>query len=348
MTTRVDPDRVPGRTQVPAASAPEPLHAEGDAIATTGLTKRFGRQVAVDDLSLSVPRGAVYGFLGPNGSGKTTTIRMLLGLVLPSAGSVRLLGGDMPDAAAEVLPRVGALIDGPAFHPYLSGRENLLRLEAADRSASRSGRTERIRAALERVGLGAAADKRYRAYSQGMRQRLGLAAALMRPRELLVLDEPTNGLDPQGTREVRHLVHEVAAEGTTVFVSSHLLVEVEQMCTHVGVMRRGRMVAQGTLESLRSALSVRVRVETTAPSRAAEVLGELGLGQVRSDDAGASAELGADGPGSGPGHDPDRDVEGVVVAMVRAEVPVRQVLVDRPALEELFVSLTGDGFDVDE
>jgi ABC-2 type transport system ATP-binding protein len=240
---------------------------DSTAIRTTGLTKRFaGGQVAVDGLDLLVPRGALYGFLGPNGSGKTTTIRMLLGLVGPTAGRHDLLGEPMPRAAARVLPRVGALVEGPAFHPYLSGRENLRRLDAGDRTVPGRGAAARVDLALERVGLAAAAGKRYRKYSLGMRQRLGLAAALLRPRDLLVLDEPTNGLDPQGTREVRHLLREVAAEGATVFVSSHLLSEIEQVCTDVGVMSRGRLVFQGSLAQLRAAAGLRVRVETPDPT----------------------------------------------------------------------------------
>ena len=158
----------------------------------------------------------------------------------------------MPAAAAEVLPRVGALVEGPAFHPHLSGRANLARLDAADRTADPATAGRRIGAALDRVGLSAAAGKRYRAYSLGMRQRLGIAAALLQPRELLVLDEPTNGLDPQGTREVRALVSALAADGVTVLLSSHLLSEVEQVCTHVGVMHVGELVAQGTLDELRA------------------------------------------------------------------------------------------------
>ncbi|HEU0041608.1 MAG TPA: ABC transporter ATP-binding protein, partial [Jiangellaceae bacterium] len=262
--------------------------------------------------------------------------RMLLGLVAPTGGTMSVLGAAMPDRVADVLPRVGALVEGPAFHPYLSGSDNLVRLDAADRTVRRRDSAERVAAALDRVGLSAAAHKRYRAYSLGMRQRLGLAAALMRPRELLVLDEPTNGLDPQGTREVRHLVHEVAARGTTVFVSSHLLAEVEQMCTHVGVMRTGRLVAQGTLDSLGEALATRVRIETTEPQRAADVAAALGLTQLRTDGSTVSAELGADGS------------EPLVARLVEAGIPVRQVIVDRPGLEELFVALTGEGFDVDE
>jgi ABC-2 type transport system ATP-binding protein len=311
----------------------------GLAIRTRGLTKRFpGGQMAVQDLDLDVPRGAVYGFLGPNGSGKTTTIRMLLGLVTPTHGEHELLGRRMPGAAAAVLPQVGALVEGPAFHPYLSGWHNLVRLDAADRSVDPRTSRERVEVSLARVGLSAAGGKRYRNYSLGMRQRLGLAAALLRPRELLVLDEPTNGLDPQGTREVRNLVREVAAEGATVFVSSHLLSEIEQTCTHVGVMRQGRLVAQGSLEELRGATAPRVRIETPLPAQAGAVLERLGLAPVTADDHDHQvlADLGELPP------------ERVTEALVLAGVPVRQLILERPDLEDLFVALTGEGFDVEQ
>ena len=198
----------------PAVESPTlPAPAADLALATRGLSKRFrSGQLAVDGVDLAVPHGAVYGFLGPNGSGKTTTIRMLLGLMQPTAGDRFLLGHAMPDHAATVLPRVGALVEGPAFHPYLSAVENLRRLDAADRTTDPRTLEQRLDAALDRVGLAAAAGKRFRHYSLGMRQRLGLAAALLRPRDLLVLDEPTNGLDPQGTREVRTLLLDLAGE----------------------------------------------------------------------------------------------------------------------------------------
>src|SRR3954451_12260814 len=280
-----------------AAPAPAAALAAGagdpPALATRGLTKRFrGGQVAVDHVDLLVPHGAVFGFLGPNGSGKTTTIRMLLGLVRPTAGEFDVLGRPMPGAALDVLPRVGALVEGPAFHPYLSGRANLARLDAADRTVAPRTSRLRIDAALDRVGLAAAARKRYRNYSLGMRQRLGLAGALLRPRDLLVLDEPTNGLDPQGTREVRTLVRELAAEGSTVFLSSHLLSEIEQVSTDVGVMSHGRLVFQGSLPELRAAAGVRVRVETTQPEAAAAVLARLGSGRPEVRPDGVVAELG--------------------------------------------------------
>ncbi|WP_369408678.1 ABC transporter ATP-binding protein, partial [Cellulomonas triticagri] len=240
------------------------------AVRTAGLTKRFrSGQVAVDGIDLEVPRGAVYGFLGPNGSGKTTTIRMLLGLAHPTAGQAWLLGAAVPDEAVRVLPRVGALVEGPAFHPYLSGRANLARLDAADATADPRTTRRRAEAALDRVGLAASAAKPYRQYSLGMKQRLGLAAALLQPRDLLVLDEPTNGLDPQGTREVRHLVRELADAGTTVLVSSHLLAEIEQVCSHVGIMSRGRLLLQGERAALTDARPARLVVRTRAAQAAA-------------------------------------------------------------------------------
>jgi ABC-2 type transport system ATP-binding protein len=321
------------------AATSQPAATDSDvppAIVTTGLTKRFrGGQVAVADLGMVVPRGSVYGFLGPNGSGKTTTIRMLLGLVYPTAGSHQVLGVAMPAGAVQVLPRVGSLVEGPAFYPQLSGWDNLARIDAADRTADPRSTKERISGALDRVGLLAAKKKHYRAYSLGMKQRLAIAASLLRPRELIILDEPTNGLDPQGTREVRGLIREIATDGITVLVSSHLLAEVEQICTQVGVMRTGRLVFQGSLEELRARGAARVRVHTTEVQRAAEVLGKLGLADVRTADGEASAALGDQAP------------QHITRELVYADVPVAGLDTPRPSLEELFVGLTGEGFDVD-
>jgi ABC-2 type transport system ATP-binding protein len=306
------------------------------AVATTGLTKRFrGGQLAVDDLVMVVPRGSVYGFLGPNGSGKTTTIRMLLGLVFPTRGSHQLLGIPMPSGSARVLPKVGSLVEGPAFYPQLSGPANLARIDAADRTADPGTARERIGAALERVGLLAAGKKHYRAYSLGMKQRLAIAASLLQPRELIILDEPTNGLDPQGTREVRGLIREIATGGITVLVSSHLLAEVEQICSHVGVMRTGRLVFQGTLDELRARGSTRVEVRTTEVERTAEILAKLGLADIRSDVDGVSAQLADQAP------------ERICRELVYADIPVAGLSTQRPNLEDLFVGLTGEGFDVD-
>jgi ABC-2 type transport system ATP-binding protein len=306
------------------------------AIETHDLTKRFRSQLAVDGLGLAVPHGSVFGFLGPNGSGKTTTIRMLLGLVAASAGDARVLGAEMPRHVDTVLPRVGALVEGPAFSPYLSGEANLHRFDAADRRAPRATRSTRVAEALDRVGLSHAARKKVHAYSLGMKQRLGLANALLTPRELLVLDEPTNGLDPQGTREVRALIRSFADDGTTVFVSSHLLAEVEQVCTHVGVMSAGRLVAQGTLDEFRAEGETRVLVRTPDASRAREVLAGLGLEVEPADsgEASVTARLGAVPP------------ERVVAALVEADVRVRGFETLHANLEQRFVELTGEGFDV--
>ena len=303
-------------------------------VLTRGLTKQFRAQTAVDAVDLAVPSGAVYGFLGPNGSGKTTTIRMLLGLVRPSAGSISLLGQPMPERSGEVLRRVGALVEGPAFHPYLSGRANLARLDAADGHSDARTSGRRIDAALDRVGLLAAATKRYRAYSLGMRQRLAIANALLMPRDLLVLDEPTNGLDPQGTREVRHLVGELAADGATVLVSSHLLAEVEQMCSHVGVMFEGRLVSQGSMAELANGTTKTVRVDTDRTEDAARVLAELGLTEVTRTPTRVSAVLG------------EVEAAKIVPELVHADVTVLGFTVSSPSLEDVFVSLTGEGFDV--
>jgi ABC-type multidrug transport system ATPase subunit len=306
------------------------------AIRSVGLTKRFrSGQVAVNAIDLSVPRGAVYGFLGPNGSGKTTTIRMLLGLIRPTAGRHELLDWPMPSGAGQALPRIGSLVEGPAFHPYLSGLDNLRRLDAADRTADPKTSRRRIDSALERVGLLAAAKKRYRAYSLGMRQRLALASVLLQPRELLILDEPTNGLDPQGTREVRSLISDLARGGATVMLSTHLLAEVEQICTHVGVMHVGKLVAQAPLTELRAAAAPRVRVESDRPDDALATLRRFGLtGLERVGPTVVTALLGEALP------------EKLVRALVEDDVPVRGFTIEAPDLEELFVQLTGEGFDV--
>jgi ABC-type multidrug transport system ATPase subunit len=223
----------------------------GHVIRTRALTKRYGDLRAVDAVDLEVRAGDVYGFLGANGSGKTTTLRMLLGLVLPTSGEAQVLGLPMPSARSRVLPRVGSLVESAAAYSHLSGSANLALLDAtgADRSP-RQARRAKISTALEQVGLDPADRRPVRTYSLGMRQRLGLAAALMRQPELLILDEPSNGLDPQGIQEIRALLLQLNASGTTIFLSSHLLAEIEQMCTRVGVLRDGRLILQEQLETL--------------------------------------------------------------------------------------------------
>jgi ABC-2 type transport system ATP-binding protein len=307
----------------------------GFAIETDRLVKRFSGVAVVDDLSLRVPTGSVFGFLGPNGSGKTTTIRMLLGLLNPNAGEVSLLGRPIPHDSRAVLPSIGALIDGPAFYPWLTGRQNLIRLDAMGPEGQRATRSKRVSEALARVGLTAAAGKRYKAYSLGMRQRLGLANALLRPRQLLILDEPTNGMDPQGTREIRHLVRELAADGSTVFLSSHLLSEVEQVCTHVAVMNLGKLVAQGSLEELRAVTAPHLRIETVDTALTMETLRAGGL----------ESGVGVDGSSVVAFFNGQRP-EDICRRLVEAGVGIRGFTVERPSLEDTFVALTGEGFDV--
>lgn len=228
-----------------------------------GLTKRYGaRLTAVDGVTLSVRRGEVYGFLGPNGAGKTTTLRMLLGLVAPTAGTVSVLGRPPGDPAA--LVRVGSLVEGPAFYPYLSGGDNL-RLVARYAGVPQS----RIAEALRSVGLADRAGDKFATYSMGMKQRLGVAAALLKDPELVVLDEPTNGLDPAGMRDIRRLVRALGADGRTVLLSSHLLGEVQQVCDRVGVIDRGRMVVESTVDQLRGGSELIVRA---TPSDIARVV----------------------------------------------------------------------------
>jgi ABC-2 type transport system ATP-binding protein len=221
-------------------------------IDTGALTKRYGQSIlAVDDLTLRVRRGEVYGFVGPNGAGKTTTLRMLVGLVRPTSGSATVLG--RRPGSQEALARVGAMIEGADFYPFLSGRDNL-RVMARQAGVPMA----RIEGGLARVGLSARADDHFSTYSMGMKQRLGIAAALLKDPEVLILDEPTNGLDPEGIAEMRALIRSLGRERRTVLLSSHLMPEVEQVCDRIGVIRRGRLVAEGTLEELRGRPELRV------------------------------------------------------------------------------------------
>ena len=292
-------------------------------ISTRGLVKRYGRLRAVDGIDLEVQSGDVYGFLGANGSGKTTTVRMLLGLVLPTSGEIELLGERMPRAGGRVLPRVGALVEGPAHYGHLSGRENLSLLDASGRGGSWRTRRQRVDAALEQVGLAGVGRRPVKAYSLGMRQRLGLAGALLRRPELLVLDEPTNGLDPQGITEVRELLLELHRGGTTVFLSSHLLAEVEQLCSRVGVLDRGRLVLQDELASLTAPTGSTV-VHTPAPDR---VRGALD-GRVTSIDGQRVIVRGGD-----PAE--------VNALLVGAGIPVTGLALERPSLEEVVLAAAG-------
>ena len=297
------------------------------AIRTTGLTKRFGRVTAVSGVDLEIPAGVRFGLLGPNGSGKTTLVRMLLGLVHPTAGTVEMLGAAMPRHAATVLPRVGALVESPAAWPHLSGRANLRLLDAAGAGGRRRDRRARVEQALERVGLAGVDRRPVRAYSLGMRQRLGIAAALLRSPELLLLDEPTNGLDPRGIGEMRALLVELNAAGTTVVLSSHLLAEVEALCTRVGVMDAGRLVLAEDLDALRAPTGL---VELTTP-----------------DPGGALAEL--DGLVVGRAGDVlavrAADPAALNARLVRAGVAVAGLAVLRRTLEQVVLERTGSGSD---
>ena len=306
------------------------------ALVSRGLSKRYGDLAAVDALDLTVERGELFGFLGPNGAGKTTTIRMALGLVFPTGGEVEVLGEPVVRDRAP-LARVGALVEEPAFWKFLSGRRNLEYMARAGRDrAEIRRRLDRVDETLEIVGLTAAADKRVKAYSQGMRQRLGLAQALVGAPDLLVLDEPTNGLDPTGMREMRLLLRRLADEGITIFVSSHLLSEVEAMCDRVGVMASGRLVAEGPPGSLRGAADrVRVQVDDVARARAA-----ASLPGVTTD---------GDGAGEGPGALmfalDGVDPADLNAALVAAGVRVAALEPHRDTLEDVFLHLV-EGVDV--
>jgi len=299
-------------------------------ITTRQVTKRFGAVLAVDGVDLDVRAGDRYGLLGPNGSGKTTLLRMLLGLIFATSGEIEVAGEPVPRRAARVLPMIGSLIEGPAAYGYLSGRANLALLDAAGpqgEGAGRRTRRARVDEALERVGLGGVDRRPVRAYSLGMRQRLGLAAALLRRPRLLILDEPTNGLDPRGIREIRDLLVELNGDGVTVLLSSHLLGEIEQLCTRVGVLDRGRMVIQDELETLR-APTERVVLRSPDADRVAALLD--GRVQVRDGD-----RLIVHAP----------DAADLNAMLVGAGLRVEEMIRERRSLEELVMQSTGPSSD---
>jgi ABC-2 type transport system ATP-binding protein len=239
-------------------------------VETSGLTKRFGDRVAVQDVDLRVPRGSAFGYLGPNGAGKTTLIRMLLGLTHASAGTMRLLGRSVPAERAVALARVGAIVEEPRFYGHLTGRENLTVIAAAREPEAHA----RIDGALARVGLSQRADERVKRYSLGMRQRLGVARSLLADPELLILDEPTNGLDPAGIHEFRAMIRGFVAEGRTVLLSSHLLDEVEKICDAIAIVDRGRIVMQGSIAELAAGGEQTILIATSDEERASAILAE--------------------------------------------------------------------------
>jgi ABC-2 type transport system ATP-binding protein len=296
-------------------------HSDSYVVEVDGLTKRFGARVAVDRVALRIPRGSAFGYLGPNGAGKTTLIRMLLGLTPPTAGSMRLLGLPMPEGRAAALARVGAIVEEPRFHGYLTGRENLS-IVAAAREPEAHGR---IDGALGRVGLAKRGDERVRTYSLGMRQRLGVARCLLADPELLILDEPMNGLDPAGMEDFRRMIRGLVDEGRTVVLSSHLLDEVEKTCDAIAIVDRGRVVVQGPIGELTGAAS-RVLLATSDDPRAQALLAgadvepvEGGL-RVRIADEGAIAALNR--------------------RLVEAGVDVHRLEPERVSLERRFLEIT--------
>jgi ABC-type multidrug transport system ATPase subunit len=296
-------------------------------IVTRSLTKRYGPVLAVDQVDLDVREGDRYGFLGPNGSGKTTLVRMLLGLVYATSGEIEVMGKRMPRRSAEVLPQIGALVEGPSSYGHLSGRANLALIDAAGRAGARRTRRARIAEALERVGLSGIDNRPVKRYSLGMRQRLGLAAALLRAPRLLILDEPTNGLDPRGIREVRDLLSELNKAGTTVFMSSHQLTEVDQLCTRVGVIDQGRLVVQEELEVLRGPTG-RVMVRSPDVDRAVAVL-DGRVERVEGDMLLVEAA----------------DPAAVNLRLIAAGVRVSEFGPERRSLEDLVLAVTGAGSD---
>jgi ABC-type multidrug transport system ATPase subunit len=338
----VDPLRRGAAVATPRGRADGPLSGASNSptpvISTRSLTKRYDDVPAVDSLDLDVDAGVLYGFLGPNGAGKTTTIRMALGLIRATSGTVRILGEPVRVAGEtqRVLAGVGALIEEPAFWGYLSGRLNLEYFaRAAGPADDRARRLGRIDETLATVGLADAAGKKVKAYSQGMRQRLGIALSLLGDPQLLVLDEPTNGLDPQGMREVRTLLRRLADGGTTVFVSSHLLSEVEAMCDRVGVLAHGRLVAQGSPSDLRAGSNV-VRVEVDDRVAAQGVLASMRGVDVEPSDGEAALRVRLS-DGLAPAD--------VNEALVRGGVRVNALGIDRASLEDVFLSLV-EGDDV--
>lgn len=294
-------------------------------VAARGLLKTYGEIVAVDRVDLTVERGDVFGYLGPNGAGKTTSLRMLLGLIRPSGGSARLFGRDPIQDGARALDGVAGFVEGPRFYPYLSGRRNLRLLADLD-DGDRPGRIDEV---LELVELRERARDRVGGYSHGMRQRLGIAAALLRDPQLLLLDEPATGLDPAGMRDMRELVKRLAAQGITILLSSHLLAEVEELCNRVAIIRRGRIVYEGRLDELLATATAGYRLRTSEPERARTLLlGRPGVAEVQLVDG--ELRLQAD----------EQALEAATIALGQARIGVSALVPHTATLEELFLGLT--------
>jgi len=295
-------------------------------VATRGLVKHYGELVAVNGVDLTVERGDVFGYLGPNGAGKTTLLRMLLGLIRPTAGSAQLFGRDPLLHGARALDGVAGFVEGPRFYPYLSGRKNLQLLADYDGGGARS----RIEGVLEVVELRDRAKDRVGGYSHGMRQRLGIASALLREPQLLLLDEPTTGLDPAGMRDMRDLVRRLAGEGITILLSSHLLYEVEELCNRVAIIRKGSIVYEGGLEELLATATTGYRLRTTEPERArAVLLAQPGIDSLAADDGELRFTAEEDA------------VARAAIALGQARIGMTALVPQTASLEELFLGLTG-------
>ncbi len=299
------------------------------AVETHGLTKRFANNVAVNDVELLVPRGCAFGYLGPNGAGKTTLIRVLLGLTHADAGTMKLLGVEVPKHRDVALARVGAIVDEPRFHAHLTGRQNLQILAAARERAAR----ERIDSALERVGMSQRADVKVSKYSMGMRQRLGVAACLLGDPQLLILDEPMNGLDPAGMHEMRDMIKGLVAEGRTVMLSSHLLDEVERTCDAVAIVDRGKVIRQGSIAELLAGAAMEIEVDCSTPDRAQGVLAATPLGNnVNVGETGLAIEL-----PSGSGRDAIAEINRL---LVHEGIDVYRLQEIQVSLESWFLQVT--------
>jgi ABC-2 type transport system ATP-binding protein len=304
------------------------------AVETRTLTKRFGGNAAVDGVDLLIPRGCAFGYLGPNGAGKTTLIRVLLGLTRADAGTMSLLGHPVPRRRDVALARVGAIVDEPRFHPHLTGRQNLRLLAAAREPAARS----RIESSLARVGMSSRADDRVAKYSMGMRQRLGVAACLLGNPDLLILDEPMNGLDPAGMREMRDMIRSLVDEGRTVVLSSHLLDEIERTCDAVAIVDQGKVIRQGPIADLLAGTSLTLHVECSEPERAAALIqgGSLaptiGIGSVALETGGLTITLPAG---------TNRDViAGVASVLVGGGIALYRLQPVQASLESWFLQVT--------
>jgi ABC-2 type transport system ATP-binding protein len=318
-----------GGSPHPRGGQPVPRQSGDWAVEVHGLTKRFGTRAAVDNVDLLVPRGSAFGYLGPNGAGKTTLIRVLLGLTRADSGTMSLLGIPVPAQRGRALARVGAIVDEPRFHGHLTGRQNL-KILAATRGRDAQ---QQIGPALDRTRLTQRADDKVSAYSMGMRQRLGLAACLLADPQLLILDEPMNGLDPGGMHEMRNMLRSLIDEGRTIVLSSHLLDEVERTCDQVAIVDHGKVIRQGPIGALTKEASVAIEVRCSDPPAAARALGQLSMAsRVALTQHGLTVTLAA-----GPAHEHTAEINRRLVGAGISVYGLRQT---HTRLEDWFLSVT--------